>query len=81
MMACCMTDEMKEQRRVNEEIELQLMKDKRDARRELKVLLLGSAGADSHEKIVLKLFLRIILRCNFDSATCANYSIMSVFLM
>ena len=41
MMACCMTDEQREQRRINQEIERQLKKDKRDARRELKLLLLG----------------------------------------
>jgi len=42
MMACCMTDEQREQRRINQEIERQLKKDKRDARRELKLLLLGT---------------------------------------
>lgn len=40
-MACCMSDEAKEQKRINQEIEKQLRKDKRDARRELKLLLLG----------------------------------------
>ena len=46
-MACCMTDEQREQRRINQEIERQLKKDKRDARRELKLLLLGeSVNAD-----------------------------------
>ena len=43
MMACCMTDEQREQRRINQEIERQLKKDKRDARRELKLLLLGES--------------------------------------
>ncbi|XP_071035171.1 guanine nucleotide-binding protein G(q) subunit alpha [Parasteatoda tepidariorum] len=41
-MACCMSDEAKEQKRINQEIEKQLRKDKRDARRELKLLLLGT---------------------------------------
>jgi len=41
-MACCMTEEAKEQRRINQEIERQLRRDKRDARRELKLLLLGT---------------------------------------
>ncbi|KAL3885395.1 hypothetical protein ACJMK2_025458 [Sinanodonta woodiana] len=44
-MACCITcmsEEAKEQRRINQEIEKQLRKDKRDARRELKLLLLGT---------------------------------------
>ena len=40
-MACCLTEEAKEQKRINQEIERQLRKDKRDARRELKLLLLG----------------------------------------
>ncbi|CAN7982938.1 unnamed protein product [Ixodes hexagonus] len=42
MMACCISEEAKEQRRINQEIERQLRKDKRDARRELKLLLLGT---------------------------------------
>ena len=46
MMACCMTDEQREQRRINQEIERQLKKDKRDARRELKLLLLGESVND-----------------------------------
>jgi len=37
-----MTEEAKEQRRINQEIERQLRRDKRDARRELKLLLLGT---------------------------------------
>ncbi|KAK3095893.1 hypothetical protein FSP39_020449 [Pinctada imbricata] len=41
-MACCLTEEQKEQKRINQEIEKQLKKDKRDARRELKLLLLGT---------------------------------------
>lgn len=39
---CCLTEEAKEQKRINDEIERQLKKDKRDARRELKLLLLGT---------------------------------------
>ncbi|KAL4673221.1 hypothetical protein H8959_017155 [Pygathrix nigripes] len=42
MMACCLSDEVKESKRINAEIEKQLRRDKRDARRELKLLLLGS---------------------------------------
>ncbi|KAG8188271.1 hypothetical protein JTE90_012105 [Oedothorax gibbosus] len=41
-MACCLSEEAKEQKRINQEIERQLRKDKRDARRELKLLLLGT---------------------------------------
>jgi hypothetical protein len=40
-MACCLSEEAREQQRINQEIERQLRKDKRDARRELKLLLLG----------------------------------------
>ncbi|XP_067136865.1 guanine nucleotide-binding protein G(q) subunit alpha-like isoform X1 [Centruroides vittatus] len=41
-MACFLSDEEREQRRINQEIEKQLRRDKRDARRELKLLLLGT---------------------------------------
>ena len=40
-MACCLSEEQQEQKRINAEIERQLRKDKRDARSELKLLLLG----------------------------------------
>jgi len=40
-MACCLSEEAKEQRRINQEIEKQLRKDKQNARKELKLLLLG----------------------------------------
>ena len=40
-MACCLSEEAQEAKRINQEIEKQLRKDKRDARRELKLLLLG----------------------------------------
>lgn len=43
-MACCLSEEAKEQKRINQEIERQLRRDKRDARRELKLLLLGMYG-------------------------------------
>jgi len=41
-MACCMSAEAREQRRINQEIERQIKKDKRDQRKELKLLLLGT---------------------------------------
>jgi hypothetical protein len=44
-MACCLSEEQKEQKRINAEIERQLKKDKRDARRELKLLLLGKPNS------------------------------------
>ena len=46
-MACCLSDEAKEQKRINQEIEKQLRKDRRDARRELKLLLLGMLVVES----------------------------------
>lgn len=46
-MACCLSEEAKEQKRINQEIEKQLRKDKRDARRELKLLLLGKYSTRS----------------------------------
>ena len=42
-MECCLSEEAKEQKRINQEIERQLRRDKRDARRELKLLLLGES--------------------------------------
>ncbi|XP_055350863.1 guanine nucleotide-binding protein G(q) subunit alpha-like [Paramacrobiotus metropolitanus] len=42
MLPCFLSDEAKEQRRINAEIERQLKKDKTDARREIKLLLLGT---------------------------------------
>lgn len=44
MMACCLSEEAKESKRINAEIEKQLKRDKRDARRELKLLLLGRSA-------------------------------------
>ncbi|CAB3366323.1 Hypothetical predicted protein [Cloeon dipterum] len=42
MMACCLSEEAQEQKRINQEIERQLRRDKREARKELKLLLLGT---------------------------------------
>lgn len=42
--ACCLSPEGKEARRINDEIERQLRRDKRDSRREYKLLLLGEAA-------------------------------------
>lgn len=41
MAGCCVSVEDRENQRISEEIEKQLRKDKRDSRRELKLLLLG----------------------------------------
>lgn len=51
-MACCLSEEAREQKRINQEIEKQLQRDKRNARRELKLLLLG--------KILLQAWKRFI---------------------
>lgn len=51
IMACCLSEEAKEARRINDEIERQLRRDKRDARRELKLLLLGKARGVGGEEI------------------------------
>lgn len=42
IMSCCGSEEAREQKRINREIEKQLQRDKRNARRELKLLLLGT---------------------------------------
>ncbi|XP_059825744.1 guanine nucleotide-binding protein subunit alpha-14 [Hypanus sabinus] len=42
MARCCLSEEDKESQRINAEIERQLRRDKKDARRELKLLLLGT---------------------------------------
>ncbi|XP_074493934.1 guanine nucleotide-binding protein subunit alpha-14-like [Sebastes fasciatus] len=42
MPGCCVSAEEKENQRINEEIEKQLRRDKKDSRRELKLLLLGT---------------------------------------
>ncbi|XP_056274275.1 guanine nucleotide-binding protein subunit alpha-14 isoform X1 [Pseudoliparis swirei] len=42
MAGCCVSSDDKELQRINEEIERQLRKDKKDSRRELKLLMLGT---------------------------------------
>lgn len=49
MMACCLSEEKKEARRINDEIDRQLRRDKKVARRELKLLLLGTISCVSHD--------------------------------
>lgn len=53
MAGCCVSAEDKENQRINEEIEKQLRRDKKDSRRELKLLLLGEhhlSGPSSQSK-------------------------------
>lgn len=45
---CCESEAVKEQRRINDEIERMLRKDKKDSRRELKLLLLGKYSSYYH---------------------------------
>lgn len=57
-MTCCLSEEQKEIRRINAEIEKQLKQDKRNQRRELKLLLLGEHGVcftGTHSYFILNL--------------------------
>ena len=80
-MACCLSEEQKEQKRINAEIERQLRKDKRDARRELKLLLLGKRYIDhaciNCERAILVLALMLLISLNYLSFE-TPYSSMSV---
>lgn len=49
MAGCCVSAEDRENQRINEEIEKQLRKDKKDSRRELKLLLLGEHPQGPHQ--------------------------------
>lgn len=51
MMACCLSEEAKEARRINDEIERQLRRDKKDAWREIKLLLLGTRSGVAHDYV------------------------------
>lgn len=59
-VACCLSEEAKESKRINAEIEKQLRRDRRDARRELKLLLLGmlqlggGTGAPGHRGLTTR---------------------------
>ena len=68
VMACCLSEEQQEQKRINAEIERQLRKDKRDARRELKLLLLG--------KIIISI--SMLQKTGRAPATLANQSIVGM---
>lgn len=66
-MACCLSEEAREQKRINQEIERQLRKDKRDARRELKLLLLGEFNHWSTEKFFFKTLSIIFIFTNHET--------------
>jgi len=51
-MACCLSEEAKESKRINAEIDKQLRRDKKDSRRELKLLLLGTETAVAAAAVV-----------------------------
>lgn len=51
MAGCCISAEDRENQRISEEIEKQLRKDKKDSRRELKLLLLGGHHLSPHLKL------------------------------
>ncbi|MBN3297823.1 GNA14 protein, partial [Amia calva] len=57
MAGCCLSAEDRECQRINQEIERQLRRDKKDARRELKLLLLGAKqDAESAKRFILKMY-------------------------
>ena len=59
MMACCLSEEAKESKRINAEIDKQLRRDKRDSRRELKLLLLGMWHANTQTHV----YCHVLCRC------------------
>eukprot|EP00118_Oscarella_pearsei_P003331 m.13925 g.13925 ORF g.13925 m.13925 type:complete len:354 (+) comp25312_c0_seq1:120-1181(+) len=69
-MACCMTEEQHEQRRINQAIEKELRKDRRAARRELKLLLLGT-GESGKSTFVKQM--RIIHGAGYTDADRAGF--------
>lgn len=70
MMACCLSEEAKESKRINAEIEKQLRRDKRDARRELKLLLLGKPA--SYKKFLRLSRISMARHLHFNSTSGAH---------
>ncbi|CDQ79775.1 unnamed protein product [Oncorhynchus mykiss] len=66
MMACCLSEEAKESKRINAEIDKQLRRDKRDSRRELKLLLLDE---NTLNKVQSALFESNVLECRVKTNT------------
>lgn len=75
-MSCCRSEEYKEQNRINKEIEKQLKRDKKDARRELKLLLLGMLVANHYLCEILKML--IIFLCHHRWNLCICLAILIV---
>ena len=74
-MACCLSEEQKEQKRINAEIERQLRKDKRDARRELKLLLLGKTVFFKVPTVFLKIIIPKICQARKSASSIFNPTI------
>ncbi|KAK2708980.1 hypothetical protein QYM36_014568 [Artemia franciscana] len=86
-MACCQSEEAKEQKRINQEIERQLKRDKQNARKELKLLLLDQdlnllskllvaiAGETStaHQHVFLELCVHYWLELNVGLISCHKW--------
>lgn len=49
-MSCFVSEEVRIQRRINKEIDRQLLRDKKDMKRELKLLLLGEKMETKSER-------------------------------
>lgn len=70
-MSCFVSEEVRMQRRINKEIDRQLLRDKKDMKRELKLLLLGKTIDQGKKGIiilfsaVLAIFNVILLLCHF----------------
>ena len=58
--ACCLGEEAKEARRINYEIERQLRRDKKDSRREFKLLLLGKEMTTLRRRVFVVVVLVLV---------------------
>ena len=56
-MMCCLSAEAREQKQINREIEKQLRLDKKNQRRELKLLLLGKNNFFFFQRFVFRVFI------------------------